>query len=282
MQGMSQRDLAQGIEAMEAVAAAAYRASSVKTTGFMESPGDGRRRNSRGRIEGSSRDQGTSERGSVDRGVTKVLTENSRKWSSFPSKPSPSGRTNTSPRPVLRLPSGDTVQMPRANFSSSRPKYPEMYVAKATDLSSSSSSNASRDEALDTFPKSGSVRAAAQALGAAQVPGALSRGSPQRAFRSIGNRGSPSAMSMTDDGFGSTDRHSGTLRRNGHGWWTRVEREIQSVAAAGRGEDVNFKADVVGERTESRRREEAAREAEVSYFSAESLPCRLISPSQFM
>lgn len=262
MQGMNQTDIAQGIQAMEAVAAAACRTPCLKTGISGEPNMDiSRRRPTRSRSDSITREQSGTDRRGTGRGITPALAEASKKWSNFPTNHDTTSRpSSTSPRPMLRLPSGDTIPM-RSNFSASPPHYPDSYVAKAADMSSSSSSNASREnDAMDTLPKSGSVRAAAQALGAAQVPGALSRGSPAR-FRSITSKGSPS--SLGDQSFATAERRTGTLRRNGRGWWTRTDKEMKPTAIGVRGENAELRAENAELRAEGRRLEEAAREAEV-------------------
>lgn len=263
---MNHTELAQGIEAMEAVAAVACRTPSVKTTTSGEPSSDiTRRRSARVRLDSSTRDPSATERRSMGREVTQALAENSRKWSSFPASSTTFSAPNgASPRPVIRLPSGETVPMVRSSFSASRQQYTERYVARASDISASSSSPSRENDAIDTLPKTGSVRAAAQALGAAQVPGALARGSPLRTFRSSAARGSSSSMAAGDEqGFGNMERSTGALRRNGRGWWTRADREGIPMAIDDRGGDNELRPESTDSRVEDQRPEETTRVAEV-------------------
>lgn len=173
----------------------------------------------------------------------------SRRWSSSNrsasgniGRDSDSGETyqqhnhhNVSSRSIFRMASSDALSRARTSFAS--PPLPSGPAAAANSTSNglisaeiSSSGSGSPDIAepldlptADTLPRTGRVRAAAQALAAAQSAGSKYNNSSRSPpiFRSISIRGSPN-NSVTGSGSASNNSDGASSRRHkARGWWTK-------------------------------------------------------------
>lgn len=266
--GKDMAEIDQGIEALEAVAAAAIRTSPQRSSAAEVSASDGSRRAARVASDGST-----------------VERKGSRKW---PGLSSSGGKTIASPRSLFRLPSSESRSRARTSFTTSPPPPPPAPSSAqpfggstssgsaeiSVSSGSVSSSRSSSERLVDTLPKSGSVRAAAQALGATQVAGVNSRSPPPRGFRSITGKSSQSAGQYenginsgkgTGDGGGGGGGNSNP-RHKARGWWMKSDKEGKPAAIGVRGENAELRAENLELRKEVERLAEAARALKVCIF----------------